>query len=106
MSWSNEEARASDAAAPLDRVDGGGLSPKQVVDLLRRDLVEISEGKLAESDVEPGGHLFDYGYLDSLTAVTFLARIEQRFGVVIEDLDLLETLTTLDAIATRVRQGA
>lgn len=96
--------KQAEARVESTAVEATGRSREQILELLRQDLVEISEGKLAGHDIDPKGHLFDYGYLDSLTAVTFLARIEQRFGVVIEDLDLLDNLTTLDALSARLQQ--
>ena len=36
------------------------------------------------------GHLFDYGYVDSLSAVMFLAWIEESFGVHIEEAGLAD----------------
>lgn len=75
-----------------------------VVDALRTDVAALSEGKLTAAEIDPEGHLFDYGYLSSLTAVMFLAKIEERFGVEIEDLELVEELTTLNAVAARIRE--
>lgn len=81
------------------------LSREQLVELLREDLVELAEGKLDPGEIEAEGHLFDYGYIDSLTGVSFLARIEERFRVVIEDIELLDDLTSLDAIAKRLLEA-
>jgi len=69
---------------------------------LKQQLVELSEGKLDAAAIDASGHLFDYGYVDSLSAVMFLAHIEERYGVLIEDMDLVEKYTTLDAIARHV----
>jgi acyl carrier protein len=117
MSWTNrlKKAVAGDAdpepqaprlapalAAP---VDAKALGRAELVALLRNDLVEISEGKLALDEIDSNGHLFDFGYVDSLSAVVFLARIEGRFGIQIEDLALLETLTSVNAIADRIKRG-
>jgi acyl carrier protein len=80
----------------------GGLSRDAVVDDLRRQLVELSEGRLAPGEIDPSGHLLDHGYLDSLSAVMFLAHVSDRYGVQIEDVEFVEELNTLDAIATRL----
>ena len=62
-------------------------------------LAEVSEGKLPASEIDPSGHLFDYGYLDSLSAVTFIAMVEERYDVTIEDDEFVERLHTVDAFA-------
>lgn len=78
----------------------------EIVASLKQQLAELSEGKLAASAIEASGHLFDYGYIDSLSAVMFLAHIEERYGVLIEDIELLEKYTTLDAIARHVAESS
>ena len=69
---------------------------------LRALLVEVSDGKLQASDIDPAANLFDFGYVDSLSGVMFLARIEEQWGVHIEDFDLVERLTSIEAIAAHL----
>jgi acyl carrier protein len=76
---------------------------ENLVEELRALLVEVSEGKLRAQDVDPAANLFDFGYVDSLTGVMFLARIEEQWGVHIEDFDLVERLNTLEAVADHLR---
>jgi acyl carrier protein len=78
------------------------MDAQQIVGELKQQLAELSEGKLDAGSIEATGHLFDYGYVDSLSAVMFLAHIEEHYGVHIEDMDLVEKFTTLDAIARHV----
>ncbi len=73
-----------------------------VIGELRRLLAESSDGKLTADAIDPTAHIFDYGYADSLSAVTFLAQIEDRWGVRIDDVDLVEKFSTLEAIAAHV----
>ena len=73
------------------------------VEALRALLVEVSEGKLSAGDVDPSANLFDFGYVDSLSGVMFLARIEEQWGVHVEDFDLVERLNTLEALAAHLR---
>jgi acyl carrier protein len=68
-------------------------------------LVEVTEGKLQARDIDPTANLFDFGYVDSLSGVMFLARIEEQWGVHIEDFDLVERLNTLEAVAAHVRES-
>jgi acyl carrier protein len=81
-------------------------SRTDVITALREDIAKLSEGKLTAAEIDPDGHLFDYGYLSSLTAVTFLAQIEERYDIEIEDLALVEDLTTLNAVAARICEPA
>jgi acyl carrier protein len=82
------------------------VTAENLVEELRALLVEVSEGKLRAQDVDPAANLFDFGYVDSLTGVMFLARIEEQWGVHIEDFDLVERLNTLEAVADHLRATA
>jgi acyl carrier protein len=73
------------------------------VEALRALLVEVSEGKLKPEDIDPTANLFDFGYVDSLSGVMFLARIEEQWGVHIEDFDLVDRLSTIEAVAAHLR---
>jgi acyl carrier protein len=75
---------------------------ENLVEELRALLVEVSDGKLQAGDIDPSANLFDFGYVDSLSGVMFLARIEEQWGVHIEDFDLVERLNTLEAVAAHV----
>jgi acyl carrier protein len=75
---------------------------ENLVEELRALLVEVSDGKLQPGDIEPAANLFDFGYVDSLSGVMFLARIEEQWGVHIEDFDLVERLNTLEAVAAHL----
>lgn len=76
---------------------------EELVAALRQVVAELSEGKLAAAQIDPDAHLFDYGYVNSLSAVMFLAHISERHGVEIEDVELIEEVTTLRAVADRIR---
>jgi acyl carrier protein len=77
----------------------------EIVAGLTQQLAELSDGKLAASTIDAKGHLFDFGYVDSLSAVQFLAHIEEKYGVAIEDMELVEKYTTIDAIARHVAES-
>ena len=81
------------------------MDAQEILTGLKKQLAELSEGKLDAGSIEGSGHLFDYGYVDSLSAVMFLSHIEEAYGVHIEDLDLIEKYTTLDAIARHVAEN-
>ena len=83
-----------------------GDDAEEIVAALREVVAELSEGKLAAAQIDADAHLFDYGYVNSLSAVMFLAHISERYGVEIEDVALIEEVTTLRAVADRVRASA
>ena len=80
----------------------GTATAQDLVEGLRAILAEVSEGKLRVSDIDPSANLFDFGYVDSLSGVMFLARIEETWGVQIEDFDLVKRLNTIAAVAAYV----
>ena len=82
---------------------GAAKASDQVGELVAL-LVDVSDGKLSASDIDPSANLFDFGYVDSLSGVMFLARIEEQWGVHIEDFDLVERLNTLEAVAAHLSQ--
>lgn len=90
------ELRAVPDATPPER--------GEVFDDLLAKLVELSEGELTPELIDPSGHMLDQGYISSLSAVTFIAHIEDHYGVRIEDMELLGALRSLEAIAAHVQQ--
>lgn len=77
-----------------------------LVEALVALLVEVSDGKLQAGEIDAAANLFDFGYVDSLSGVMFLARIEEQWGVHIEDFDLVERVNTLEAVAAHLRASA
>ena len=87
------------------------LAPDPVGDgleALRGELVDVLvraiEGKFQHAEIDTAVNFFDYGYVDSLTAVVFLAEIEQRYGVEIDDVAVVERLNSVDALAAYVAE--
>lgn len=102
----SETDQASAAIPQTGLQPATDLSHDQLVDFLRRELAEISDGDLQFEEIEPDAHLLDFGYVDSLRAVLLLARIEERFEVEIDDVEFAEELMTVTALARRIRGDA
>ena len=53
--------------------------------------------------IDPAEHLYDAGYVDSQSSVALLAFIEEEWGLVISEVDLVGRLSSLDALARHLR---
>jgi D-alanine--poly(phosphoribitol) ligase subunit 2 len=76
-----------------------------IVERLRRFLSEQSETTLRPPDIDPREHLFDAGYVDSLSATALLAFVQAEYGVRIVDMDLVDRCNTLDGLAAFIVAG-
>lgn len=80
----------------------GGPDPQateQVLAELRAVLVAQSSGALADASIDPAAPLLQFGYLDSLSAVSFVEQVRVRYGVEVSEDDLVGELSTLGAVA-------
>ncbi|MEW6270855.1 MAG: acyl carrier protein [Thermodesulfobacteriota bacterium] len=97
-SASDDGSAATDAAtassAPRD--------PAQIGAELRACVLEISDGKLREDEIDPQAPLFDFGYVDSLSSVHLIETIRASYGVDVAEVDLVGRLNTLDALARHI----
>ena len=83
------DAHASRAAS----ADGAAIAAA-----LKDQVVALSNGKLGD-DIDLGAPLFDYGYVDSLSSVSLIEMIRERYDVDVSEIDLVGRLNTLDALA-------
>lgn len=83
---------------------GTADTPGSLRDELLELLVSATEGKFRADEIDPSANFFDYGYVDSLSGVVFLAEIEERYGVEIDDMDVVERFNTLDLLAAHVAE--
>jgi acyl carrier protein len=102
---------AAHPAAPEDpassesvEASGAGDARASVIEALRQHVAEGSRGRLSAHEVREDGQLFDRGYLDSFSYVEFLAFIEDRYRVRIEDSQLAGHLNTIAAMADHILQ--
>ncbi len=73
---------------------------------LRSRLATLSDGRLSVEAIDPAASLIDHGYLDSLSAATFLAQIEEEYGIEITEVDLVGRLASLEALAIHLHREA
>jgi len=69
-------------------------------------LVQASEGRLRPEAIDPGEHLYDCGYLDSMSAAGFLAAVAQEYGVRLRESQLIGQLDHVRALARHIRAAA
>ena len=77
-------------------------SASDIADALRRLIVDLSNGQLTFDDIDLGQHMLDSGYVDSLSAVVLLARIEEIWAVDVDDTCLVNGATTLNDLAVLI----
>ena len=73
---------------------------------LRGFFVDRSGGALAADAIEPTRHIFDAGYVDSMSSLTLLEFVEERYGVVVPEVELVGRLSNLVALAKYVAEHA
>jgi acyl carrier protein len=82
----------------------------QVESSLRRFFEERSRGAVSADSIDSSLHLYEAGYIDSMNALTLLDYIEERYGVVVPEVELVGRLSTLatliDFVVARRSQGA
>lgn len=76
--------------------------PSDPLPTLRNWVEELSRGRLRADTLDPRARMWDRGYLDSVTYVQFLARVEAEWGVRIPEHRLTGSLGTLSAVAAHV----
>lgn len=87
-----------------DLQPGAGVAcrAESVLDALREKVAGLSRGRLRPHELDADAHLFDRGYLDSLSYVEFLLHVETAWGVRVPDAQLIGRLNTLRAMADHV----
>jgi acyl carrier protein len=76
----------------------------EVESTLRRFFAERSDGSLAPDAIDRTRHLFDAGYLDSMSSLALLDFIEERYGVEVPEVELVGGLGTLASLAEYVAE--
>jgi acyl carrier protein len=77
-----------------------------VLDMLRATVARLSRDHLPPESLELRAHLLDSGYVDSLSATELLTEIERRYGVRIDEMDIVGRLCTIEALAREIEARA
>lgn len=96
---------ASDAAAS----DAPAVDPTDLIAVLadlRACMCRASSSSLTEDQIDASLHLYDAGYIDSLTGADLLVHVEARYGLVLDERDLVGKFSCLDALAGHIVASA
>ena len=85
-----------------DELDPATLNAKAIGDVLRLHIAEQSDGVHTLETIDADAHLFDQGYLDSLSSVSLVTLVEERYRVSIEEVELVGRLSSVDALAEHI----
>jgi acyl carrier protein len=97
---------AADVVEPSSESVGPGETKgfaDDIVRALKAKVAELSNGQLGEEDLDANAMLFDFGYVDSLSAVTLISFVDSRYGVAVTELDLVGSLNNLQLLADHIQ---
>jgi acyl carrier protein len=77
-----------------------------VLDTLRATVSRISRDHIPPENLDVRAHLLDSGYIDSLSATELLVDIERRYGVRIDEMDIVGRLCTMEALGREIESRA
>ncbi len=101
-----QEAPAPAAPVSAAEVQSDAGDSSEVLAVLKGKIVELANGQISLESVEPNAILFDFGYVDSLSAVTLISFVEEQYKVSITELDLVGSLNTLQALSDHITRLA
>ena len=94
----------SPVTTPDERIQPDTPAVTEIIGGLRELVVQHGDGAVLSENVGAGDPLFDRGHIDSMSGISLLTYIEDHYGVLIEDFELVETLTSLRALAQRIAE--
>ena len=80
----------------------GGQNRSEVLADLKRCICENSPDSLIEAELDSVAHLYDAGYVTSITAADLLVYIKERYDLVIPPVDLAGRLDNLEALVAHI----
>jgi acyl carrier protein len=93
------------ADAPPVAKGAAPTSAAAIQEELCQALARLADGTLAPEAIDPAGHMFDLGYLDSFRSAEFLVFIERRFAVQVPELELVGRLCNVEALSRHLARG-
>ena len=101
----SESARSSQDSTQRSESDGrpgGALEIAAVIADLREFICTTMPDPLSPDEVDPMMHLYDAGYVTSISAADLLAHIESRYGMDVSETQLIGRLHNLDGLARHI----
>jgi acyl carrier protein len=91
-----------ETAPTRDSPEAAPSTPSGVLQDLRRCICANAEPPLEEEGIDTRLHMYDAGYVTSVTAADLLVYIEDRYGIEISEVDLVGRLDSLDALVAHI----
>lgn len=99
------ESEAADSPSNVAAPAQGFTIEEIVADLVVHICTTMPDPRSPE-EIDPRIHMYDAGYVTSITAADLLAHIEARYGVDISETKLIGPLQNLEALARHIQSPA
>ena len=96
------EASESPAAPSNSSAPGSAIDPGDVIADLKEFIQSTIPDPISLDEIDPMMHLYDAGYVTSISAADLLAHIDSKYGVDVSETQLIGRLQNLDALARHV----
>jgi len=100
-----DSSQARPEPAQSNRPAGGPTGALELSDIiadLREFICAGMPDPLPPEEVDPAMHLYDAGYITSITAADLLAHIESHYGLDVSETELTGSLHNLDGLARHI----
>jgi acyl carrier protein len=106
MGFFSKKSPAKSDLATASPAGGAEPGSGSVLDMLRATVARLSRDHLPPESLELRAHLLDSGYVDSLSATELLTEIERRYGVRIDEMEIVGRLCSIEALAREIEARA
>ena len=102
---SNDDSVREPSSAVAESAAAETVDSDEVLAILRIKIAELSNGQISADGIDATAILFDFGYVDSLSAVNLIAFIDVESGVAVTELDLVGSLNHLQVLADHIERS-
>ena len=106
MWFSNKKSPGKSDIAVASPAKGDATGTGTVLDMVRGTVSRISRDHVPPESLDVRAHLLDSGYVDSLSSTELLTEIERRYGVRIEEMEIVGRLCNIEALAREIEVRA
>jgi len=106
MWLSNKKSPAKSDFTAASPAKGDAAGTGTVLDMVRGTVSRLSRDHVPPESLDVRAHLLDSGYVDSLSSTELLTEIERRYGVRIEEMDIVGRLCNIEALVREIEARA